>query len=565
MNKIIECVPNFSEGRDKNILDAIAKEIEATDGVKLLDVDPGAATNRTVFTIAGEPNAVCDAAFKAIRKASELIDMTKQKGEHPRMGATDVCPFIPISGVTIAECVELAQQLGKRVGDELGIPVYLYEYAATSPQRKNLADIRKGEYEGLEEKLKDKNWKPDFGRAKFNAKSGATVIGVRDFLIAYNVNLNTTDKKLANEIAFRIREQGRAKKNDEGRIMRDEFGNDIRIPGTLKSVKAVGWVIEEYNRAQVSINLTNYHIASVHTAFEECVKEAATLGLRVTGSEIVGLIPKEAMLMAGKYYLARQGKSVGVPEKQLIEIAIQSLGLNDVSKFDAKKKIIEYVLAENKKSLNELSVKDFADELSTDSPAPGGGSASALAGSLAAALSGMVANLTIGKKGYEQHFDELKKVAEECQKLKDELLALVDEDTEAFNKVMDAFRLPKKTEEEKAKQQSAVEEATKYAALIPFKTMEKSFAVLQFAKTAAEKGNRNSISDAGVAALLAQACCEGAALNVLININTLSKENSDSIAFAIKVRAGVEQIGAACLNLYEEVEAIVARTIAQNE
>ena len=539
MQKLIECVPNFSEGRDKNILDAIAKEIESTENVKLLDIDPGIATNRTVFTIAGEPNAVCEAAFKAIRKASELIDMSKHKGEHPRMGATDVCPFIPISGVTIEECVELANQLGKRVGDELGIPVYLYEYAANFSQRKNLADIRKGEYEGLKEKLEDKNWKPDFGTAEFNAKSGATVIGVRDFLIAYNVNLNTTDKKLANEIAFRIREQGRAMKKEDGGIMKDENGEAIRIPGTLKSVKAVGWVIEEYNRAQVSINLTNYHIASVHTAFEECVKEANSLGLRVTGSEIVGLIPKEAMLMAGKFYLARQGKSVGVPERDLIEVAIQSLGLNDVSKFEPKKKIIEYVLEENKKSLNNLSVKDFADELSTDSPAPGGGSASALAGSLAAALSAMVANLTIGKKGYEKHFDELKHVAEQCQQLKDELLSLVDEDTNAFNKVMDAFRLPKKTEDEKTKQLFAVEEATKYAALVPFKTMEKSFSVLQFAKIVAEKGNVNSISDAGVAALLAQACCEGAALNVLINLNSLSGENADSAIFAKKVRTSV--------------------------
>ncbi|MBS4027432.1 MAG: glutamate formimidoyltransferase [Ignavibacteriales bacterium] len=543
MKQIIECVPNFSEGRDKNILDAIAKEIESTDGVKLLDVDPGAATNRTVFTIAGTPNEVSEAAFKAIRKASELIDMRKHKGEHPRMGATDICPFIPIANVSLEECIELAKQLGKRVGDELGIPVYLYEYAATSPQRKNLADIRKGEYEGLEEKMNDKNWKPDFGSSEFNAKSGVTVIGVRDFLIAYNVNLNTTDKKLANEIAFRIREQGRAKKDADGKIMKDENGETIKIPGTLKSVKAVGWVIEEYNRAQVSINLTNYHIASVHTAFEECVKEATSLGLRVTGSEIVGLIPKEAMLMAGKFYLARQGKSVGVPEKQLIEIAIQSLGLNDVSKFDPQKKIIEYVLAENKKSLNNLSVKDFADELSTDSPAPGGGSASALAGSLAAALSAMVANLTIGKKGYEQHFEELKKVSEECQKLKDELLSLVDEDTEAFNKVMDAFRLPKKTDDEKAKQQFAVEEATKYAALVPFKTMEKSFEVLKYVAIVAEKGNVNSISDAGVACLLAHSCCEGAAMNVLINVKSLSEsKNKEVKKFSAKMKKNVEKL-----------------------
>ena len=471
--RIIECVTNISEGRDKSIINSVADSVRNIIGVKLLDVDSGEATNRTVFTFVGEANLVCEAAFRLIETASKLIDMKNQKGEHSRIGATDVCPLIPISGISIEECIQLSKKLAERVGNELRIPIYLYEHAATSPQRKNLADIRKGEYEGLSEKIKLPEWKPDYGPTIFNSKSGATVIGVRDFLIAYNVNLNTTDQKLANEIAFRIREQGRVKRDSDGNILRNKNGESIKIPGTLKNVKAVGWFIKEYNQAQISINLTNFKITPPHVAFEECVKEANSLGLRVTGSEIIGLIPKEAMLIAGRYFLEKQGKSPGLPENNLIEIAIQSLGLSDISLFEPNKKIIENVLEENVNSLNNLTVRQFVDELSTDSPAPGGGSAAALSGSIAAGLVAMVANLTVGKKGYESVFDEMKNISISAQKLKDELLLLVDEDTNAFNKLMEAIRLPKKSEEEISKRNKLIEETTLYASEVPLQTMEK--------------------------------------------------------------------------------------------
>ncbi len=521
--RIIECVPNISEGRDKSIINSVADSVRNIIGVKLLDVDSGEATNRTVFTFVGEANLVCEAAFRLIETASRLIDMKNQKGEHPRIGATDVCPLIPISGILIEECIQLSKKLAERVGSELGIPVYLYEHAATSPQRKNLADIRKGEYEGLSEKIKLPEWKPDYGPTIFNSKSGATVIGVRDFLIAYNVNLNTTDQKLANEIAFRIREQGRAKRDSDGNILRNKNGESIKIPGTLKNVKAVGWFIKEYNQAQISINLTNFKITPPHVAFEECVKEANSHGLRVTGSEIIGLIPKEAMLIAGRYFLEKQGKSPGLPEKNLIEIAIQSLGLSDISLFEPNKKIIENVLEENVSSLNNLTVRQFVDELSTDSPAPGGGSAAALSGSIAAGLVAMVANLTVGKKGYESVFDEMKNISISAQKLKDELLLLVDEDTNAFNKLMEAIRLPKKSEEEINKRNKLIEETTLYASEVPLRTMEKSFEVLSLAKIVSEKGNKNSNSDAGVAILLSRSAIKGGAMNVEINLKELQE------------------------------------------
>lgn len=521
--RIIECVPNISEGRDKSIINSVADSVRNIIGVKLLDVDSGEATNRTVFTFVGEANLVCEAAFRLIETASRLIDMKNQKGEHPRIGATDVCPLIPISGISIEECIQLSKKLAERVGSELGIPVYLYEHAATSPQRKNLADIRKGEYERLSEKIKLPEWKPDYGPTIFNSKSGATVIGVRDFLIAYNVNLNTTDQKLANEIAFRIREQGRAKRDSDGNILRNKNGESIKIPGTLKNVKAVGWFIKEYNQAQISINLTNFKITPPHVAFEECVKEANSLGLRVTGSEIIGLIPKEAMLIAGRYFLEKQGKSPGLPEKNLIEIAIQSLGLSDISLFEPNKKIIENVLEENVNSLNNLTVRQFVDELSTDSPAPGGGSAAALSGSIAAGLVAMVANLTVGKKGYESVFDEMKNISVSAQKLKDELLLLVDEDTNAFNKLMEAARLPKKSEEEINKRNKLIEETTLYASEVPLRTMEKSFEVLSLAKIVSEKGNKNSNSDAGVAILLSRSAIKGGAMNVEINLKELQE------------------------------------------
>lgn len=521
--RIIECVTNISEGRDKSIINSVADSVRNIIGVKLLDVDSGEATNRTVFTFVGEANLVCEAAFRLIETASKLIDMKNQKGEHSRIGATDVCPLIPISGISIEECIQLSKKLAERVGNELGIPIYLYEHAATSPQRKNLADIRKGEYEGLSEKIKLPEWKPDYGPTIFNSKSGATVIGVRDFLIAYNVNLNTTDQKLANEIAFRIREQGRVKRDSDGNILRNKNGESIKIPGTLKNVKAVGWFIKEYNQAQISINLTNFKITPPHVAFEECVKEANSLGLRVTGSEIIGLIPKEAMLIAGRYFLEKQGKSPGLPENNLIEIAIQSLGLSDISLFEPNKKIIENVLEENVNSLNNLTVRQFVDELSTDSPAPGGGSAAALSGSIAAGLVAMVANLTVGKKGYESVFDEMKNISVSAQKLKDELLLLVDEDTNAFNKLMEAARLPKKSEEEINKRNKLIEETTLYASEVPLRTMEKSFEVLSLAKIVSEKGNKNSNSDAGVAILLSRSAIKGGAMNVEINLKELQE------------------------------------------
>ncbi|MCK4689276.1 MAG: glutamate formimidoyltransferase, partial [Candidatus Marinimicrobia bacterium] len=459
--EIIECVPNFSEGRDLNVIKAITNAIESVGEVKLLDVDPGADTNRTVVTFIGTRKGILEGAFAGIAKAAEVIDMRKHTGAHARLGATDVCPLVPISGISEEGCIELSHELAKRVAEELKIPIYLYEKSAQSPDRENLANIRSGEYEGLAEKLKDPHWAPDYGGAVFNAKSGATVIGVREFLIAYNVNLNTSDRKSAHDIALTIREKGRLKRDKKGKIIRDKNGIALRQPGTLKSTKAVGWYIDEYKMAQVSINLTNYKITSTHEVFEEIRRIAIKKGMRVTGSEVVGLIPKEAMLMAGRYYLRTQGKSEGVPESELIRVAIQSMSLNDVSPFDPAKKIIEYQFKEFEKPLIDMTVRDFAGELSTDSPAPGGGSVSALCGSLAASLTAMVANLTHGKKGYERQFKKMNDLAIEAQHLKDELLRFVDLDTAAFNKVMDSFRLPKKTEEEKAGRAQAIQDATK--------------------------------------------------------------------------------------------------------
>lgn len=519
--KLVECVPNFSEGRDKNILNAIAKEIEAIENVKLLDVDPGADTNRTVVTFVGTPDGVKEAAFKAIKKASELIDMSKHSGAHARMGATDVCPFIPVAGVTMEECASYAAELGERVGQELCIPVYLYEEAATKPERKNLATVRSGEYEGLPEKLQDPEWKPDFGPAEFNQKSGATIIGAREFLIAYNVNLNTRDKKLATEIALNIRENGRLKRSPDGKFVKDEHGNKLREPGTLKATKAVGWYIDEYGVAQVSININNYKITPFHEVYEECCKQAEKLGLRVTGSELVGLIPKEAMLRAGEYYLDRQGKSLGVPEHELIYIAIKSMGLSEISEFDPKKKIIEYCYDEKSAQLVDMSVTGFVDEVSMDSPAPGGGSVAALCGALAAALSSMVANLTVGKKGYEDSYEELKQAAKTCQYLKDALIIAVDADTQAFNTVIAAGRLPKKTEEQIQARNQAIQSAYKEAANVPLETVKLCLKTLDVIDVVARNGNRNSITDAGVAALCAHCGVKGAAMNVVINLEPI--------------------------------------------
>ena len=510
MEKLIECVPNFSEGRDASIIRQIADQIESVDGVKLLDVDSGKATNRTVMTIVGNPQAVVDAVFLGIKKAAELIDMTKHKGEHPRMGATDVCPLIPLSNITVEETIKYANQLASRVGKELSIPVYLYELAQPDEKRNNLSVIREGEYEGLSKKIKKAEWKPDFGPAEFNVRSGGTVIGVRDFLVAYNVNLNTTSVRRANSIAFDIRERGRE--------IVDEKGNKKQVPGSLKAVKAIGWYIEEYGQAQVSINLTNINITPVHIAFEEADKKATERGMRVTGSELVGLIPLHAMLEAGKYFLKKQKRSVGVSEKELIHIAIKSLGLDELSEFDPEKKIIEYKMRKASDSaLQNLSIADFADKTASESPAPGGGSISAYLGSLGAALGAMVANLSAAKKGWEDRYEEFSDWAVKGQDLKQRLLKLVDEDTNAFNQIMAAFGLPKNTEGDKQARKDAIQAATRNAIEIPFTVMQKALESMQLIKAMAEKGNPNSVSDAGVGALCARSAVMGAHLNVKIN------------------------------------------------
>ena len=522
--KLVECVPNFSEGRDVEKIRAITREIESTPGVKLLDVDPGESTNRTVVTFIGTPEAAAEAAFKAIRKAAEVIDMRAHKGAHSRIGATDVCPFVPISGVTMEDCVKIAHDLGGRVAEELGIPVYFYEEASLRPERRNLAAIRAGEYEGLAEKLNDPEWAPDRGAAVFNPRSGAVVIGAREFLIAYNINLNTRDRKLAGEIALDIRESGRAQRDGEGAIVRNAEGNAVKIPGRFPFVKAVGWYIEDYGIAQISINFTNFKTTPVHIVFDEVCRLAEDRGLRVTGSELVGLIPRDALLAAGRHYLERQGKSPGVPEEELIRTAALSLGLSDVAPFEPKKKIIEYQFAEIAGPLVRKSLREFVNELSTDSPAPGGGSVAALCGALSAGLSAMVANLTVGKKGYENAARLMIQTAVRAQELKDECLRIVDEDTAAFNSVMDAFRLAKGTEGQKAERDAAVEAATKEATRVPFRLLGISEELVKLARTAARRGNRNSVSDAGVAALAARTAAEGAAYNVRINLAGIQDE-----------------------------------------
>ncbi len=521
MDRIVECVPNFSEGRDMKVIDEIVKAIQEVDNVYVLDVDPGEATNRTVVTFVGEPEAVKEAAFRAIKKASELIDMRHHHGEHPRMGATDVCPFVPVKGVTMDDCVRLAEELGKKVGEELNIPVYLYEYAAREDYRRNLADIREGEYEALPEKLKDPRWKPDFGPAEWNdwvAKTGATVIGARDFLIAYNVNLNTKDKKVANKVAKVIRERGYKKKMPDG--------TKVQVPGKLKYVKAIGWYIDEYQRAQISINLTNFHETPLWKVFEVADEEARNVGARVTGSEIVGLVPLEAMLDVGRHFLRKMGKSDAVPEEDLVHEAIISLGLNDVAPFDPTEKIIEYKIEkmEARRKLVDMRINSFMDELSRDSPAPGGGSVAALNGALGASLVSMVANLTYGKKKYKDFWDDMLRIGREAQELKDEFLAMVDKDTEAFDAFMAALKLPKKTEEEIRYREEKLEEATKRAIEVPLSTLKLSTRVFSLADELAEKGNVNALSDAGVAALSAYTAAYAAYLNVLINLSGLKDE-----------------------------------------
>ena len=522
MNKLIECVPNFSEGNDLNIIKQITDAIESVEGIKLLNVDPGKATNRTVVTFVGEPNAVVEAAFRGIKVAGKLIDMRKHKGEHPRMGATDVCPLIPIAGISMEETAEFARMLGKKVGEELNIPVYLYEAAASKLERKNLATIRAGEYEGLAKKLSDSNWKPDFGEAIFNEQSGSTVIGARDFLVAYNVNLNTKSVKKANSIAFDVRENGRVKRLGDpinGEIVKDEKGNEVRIPGTLKSVKAIGWFIEEYDVAQISMNLTNVSITSVHKAFDEVCEKANERGIRVTGSELVGLIPLKSLTDAGIYFLKKQGRSAGVSEKELIHIAVKSLGLDDLGVFEPDKKIIEYVMKAKSKNLVDMKLKDFADETASESPAPGGGSISAYVGTLGISLATMVANLSATKKGWESEWEEFSDWALKGQSLKDQLLKCVDEDTQAFNQIMNAFSYPKNSDDEKKIRTQAIQSATKLAIEVPFKVMKLAFESMLIIKEMADKGNPNSASDAGVGALCARTAVLGAFLNVKINLS----------------------------------------------
>ncbi|HMU76748.1 MAG TPA: glutamate formimidoyltransferase [Bacteroidia bacterium] len=518
MKQLIECVPNFSEGNDLTIIKQITDSIESVEGIKLLNVDPGKATNRTVVTFVGEPAAVVEAAFKGIAMAATLIDMSKHKGEHPRMGATDVCPFIPVANISMQETVEWSKKLAARVGNELHIPVYLYEEAQENKERSNLSIIRAGEYEGFFRKIKQKEWKPDFGPAELPANSGATVIGARDFLIAYNVNLNTKSVKRANSVAFDIREAGRVKTDSKGKKILDDAGNEIRIPGKLKGVKAIGWYIEEYGIAQVSINITKFRETPLHIVFEESARSAYERGYRATGSELVGLVPLQAMLDAGKYFLNKQRLSSGVSDAELIHIAVKSMGLDELSPFTPEKRIIEYVMeSESKAVLANMRLNAFVDETASESPAPGGGSIAAYCGSLGVALATMVANLSASKKGWEERWNEFSDWADKGQKIKKQLLHLVDEDTVAFNKIMDAFKLPKATDQEKADRKQAVAEATRYAIEVPLSVMKISLQSMELIEAMATNGNPNSVSDAGVGAMCARTAVLGAGLNVRIN------------------------------------------------
>lgn len=522
MKQLIECVPNFSEGRDPALIKSITDVIETVDGVKLLDVDPGKATNRTVVTFVGEPGPVVEAAFRAIRKAAELIDMSKHSGEHPRMGATDVCPLIPISNISMEETAEWARRLGERVGRELELPVYLYEAAASSPERKNLAVIRAGEYEGLPEKLANPAWKPDFGPAHFNPKSGATVIGARDFLIAYNINLNTTSTRRANSVAFDVREIGRVLQDPAtGKPLKDADGEPLRQPGTLKGVKGIGWYIEEYGIAQISMNITDTGATPLHVAFEACCASAERRGMRVTGSELVGLVPLNVMLEAGRYFLKKQQRSAGVSTEELIKIAVKSMGLDELAPFDPQRKIIEYNLAQDDpasaKKLIKKDLRAFANETASESVAPGGGSISAYVGALGVSLGTMVANLSSHKRGWDERWAEFSEVAEQGQTLKDALLRAVDEDTEAFNAIMAAFGLPKDTPDEKVARKHAIQQATLQAIEVPMQVARLSLASFPLLRQMVDTGNPNSITDAGVGALCARAAVLGAALNAKVN------------------------------------------------
>ncbi len=552
---IIECVPNFSEGRNLQVIETITAEISKIDGVKLLDVDPGKATNRTVVTFVGHPEKVIIAAFQAIKKASEVIDMSHHSGEHPRMGATDVCPLIPIANISMEETAKYAEKLAKRVGEELNIPIYLYEAAAKTPERQNLATIRAGEYEGFEKKILDPNWKPDFGPATFNARSGQTAIGARDFLVAYNVNLNTTSVRRANSVAFDIREKGRVKRNGNpvtGDIVRDSNGDPVREPGMLKSVKAIGWYIEEYGLAQISMNLTNTKITNLHEAFEACRTSANNRGLRVTGSELVGLVPKNVLLNAGKYFLKKQERSLGIAESEIIKIAIKSLGLDELGAFDPQKKVIEYVMKNEDQKLIDMSLTAFANETASESPAPGGGSIAAYVGSLGASLSAMVDNLSAHKRGWDDQWETFSMLAEKGQTFKDLLLSKVDEDTEAFNKIMDAIRLPKNTQEEKTARNLAMNNATKNAIEVPLSVMRICNEAYDFSEETAKIGNPASISDVGVGVACLDTAVYGAYLNVRINCSGFNDE-----AFVVASMKEAEQLKKTSTNRREKILGIV--------
>ena len=542
------------------IIDRITHKIEGVDGVKLLDVDPGKATNRTVVTFVGTPDEVIEAAFRAVKKASELIDMSKHKGEHPRMGATDVCPLVPVSNISMEEVVEYARKLAERIGKELNIPVYCYENAAFEPKRRNLANCRSGEYEGLPKKLSNPDWKPDFGPAEFNARAGATAVGARDFLVAYNINLNTTSTRRANAIAFDVRERGRVKRTGDsitGKIVKDEKGDPVYIPGTLKAVKAIGWYIEEYGIAQISMNLTNISITPIHVAYDEVWKKAEERGVRVTGSELVGLVPKKALIEAGKYFLAKQQRSLGVSEAEIIKIAVKSLGLDELKPFNPKEKIIEYLIEEESgKKLVDLDLQGFADETASESVAPGGGSVSAYVGALGVSLGTMVANLSSHKRGWDERWEDFSKWAEKGQAIKDELIFLVDEDTRAFNRIMEAFGLPKGTEEEKKARKEAIQAATKYAIEIPYQVMETAYKALEVIEAMVEKGNPTSVTDAGVGALCVRTAVIGAYLNVKVNAMDLEDK-----AFVSQILEQANEIQLAARHKEDEIVKLVAKRL----
>jgi len=564
MKQLIECVPNISEGRDMNIINQVTAEIEKVEGVKLLDVDPGATTNRTVITFVGEPEQACEAAFRVVKKAAELIDMRQHHGAHPRQGATDVCPLIPVSNITMEETVQYAHKLAERIGNELQIPIYCYENAAKIPERRNLAYCRTGEYESLSTRLGTEQWKPDYGPNAWNdhtAQTGATQVGARDFLVAINYNLNTTSTRRANAIAFDVREKGRPQREGgkpSGKPMKDENGKTIMIPGTLKGTKAIGWYIEDYGIAQVSMNITSIKVAPVHLCFDEVCRCAQNRGIRVTGCEIVGLIPKSVLIDAGKYYLAKQKRSLGVSEDEIMKVAIKSMGLDDLKPFNPKEKVIEFLIEDHsQKKLVDLTCTGFCEETASESPAPGGGSVSAYMGALAASLGTMVANLTGGKAAYDDEWEKFSDVAVHGQQLKNDLLHLVDEDTNAFNKIMNAFGLPKKTDEEKAARTAAIQEATKFATEVPFHTMQKSMEAFQVCRAMVEWGNPASVTDGGVGALAARSAVMGAHLNVKINASSLKDE-----AFKNDILAKAAAIEAAAIKEEAEILAIVNQKIA---